>query len=479
MKIPKLRWVICFLLFTATMFCFLDRLVLSMIADKIKEFLKLSDIGYANVTTPMLFSYALMFLIGGRLLDKLGTRWGLGISVAFWSLASAAHGLIQSPFQLGLARFCLGAGEGACFPGAAKAVAEWFPKKERAFATGIAIGGVSLGCVFAPWFTHWCLINFSWRAAFLVTGLLGAGWLVFWFMIYQRPEQSQWITQKEKDYILSDAENSSDQVSLNQIQDAAEFQDPTEGEQTSKKILSENRSSKQSAVDAVRSAEEAPKESLWSLFRRKDVIGLSLARVLFDPVFWIYMIWIPLYLKEERGVSDAEIKSLVWIPYLALGVSNIVGGFASDLLVKWGVRPIKARKGIMIAAALLTTASGFAAFASTPLLAVLMMAALMFAHGFWITNYVTLITDRFPRHSVGTVMGITGMLGTFSGMCANTMVGFIAQHFSYTSVWIASGCLYPLAMAAILLTVRQNSEIEAHWPAINEKNNRMNNKKSA
>lgn len=443
MKIPKLRWIICFLLFTATMFCFLDRLVLSMIADAIKKFLKLDDVGYASVTTPMLFSYALMFLIGGRLLDKLGTRWGFGLSVAFWSLSSAAHGFIQTPFQLGLARFFLGAGEGACFPGAAKAVAEWFPKKERAFATGLAIGGVSLGCVFAPWFTHFCMTCFSWRAAFIFTGILGGIWLLFWFAIYQRPEKSKLITKEERDYILSDGQG----VSLEKLSDNAD-----------NASLNNETSAVSETLSAASVVTEVPKESLWSLFCRRDVMGLSLARILFDPVFWIYMIWIPLYLKEARNISDQEIKNLVWIPYLALGVSNILGGFVSDLLVKWGVRPIRARKGIMIAAAMLTTTSGFAAFASTPLLAVLMMAALMFAHGFWVTNYVTLITDRFRASSVGTIMGITGMLGTFSGMGANIMVGFIAKHFSYTSVWIASGCLYPLALLAILLTVREKTE---------------------
>lgn len=361
---------------------------------------------YARVTTAFLISYSVMFLVGGWLCDLLGTRLGLGLSVLFWSLASGVHGLVRGPLELGMARFLLGAGEGACFPGVTKAVAEWFPKSQRARATGIAIGGVSLGAVVAPPLVIGLVTSFGWREVFLLTFLMGGLWTIVWFAFYGK------VGKRE-----SSAE-------------------PTPSEYDK--------------------SEKSEHVSLWRVLMRRDTVGMALARFLVDPVFYLYMFWIPQYLSTERGLSLTAIGSLTWIPFFALGVSNIAGGACSDRLVSRGTSAITARKAIMGAAAFVTMASGLVAFSPNVTIAITLMAILMLAHGFWITNYITLIGDRFPAGQVATVVGITGMAGTIGGIFASPVIGWVADHLGFSPIWLASGCLYPLAFIVILLTVRKN-----------------------
>ncbi|MDO5579796.1 MAG: MFS transporter [Planctomycetia bacterium] len=447
MKIPGLRWILCSLLFLATALCFLDRQVLSVVAPDICKEFHMDNTIYGYTTTAFLVSYAIMFLLGGRLIDRLGTRIGLGLSVVFWSLSSAVHGFIHTPFQLGAARFALGIGEGGCFPGAAKAASEWFPKKERALAVGIAIGGASLGGVVAPPLTVWCVNTFGWREAFLLTGVLGLIWSALWFLFYYHPRKSKLVSDQERAYVLEEDQSpfvntppaSSDTCAITSESDDA--QDPFE-------IYGE---------PVLSPPPEKSKPGILQLLCRKDVIGLAIARLLFDPVFYFYMFWIPKYLNQERGLSLDAIGQLTWIPFFALGVSNILGGWFSDRLVRIGMSPHKARLGVMFAAAIATMSSGIAAISTTAGFAIAMMSILMFAHGFWITNYVTLIGDRFEGSLVATVMGITGMVGTLGGVFGNTLIGIVSDAYSFYPIWIVSGCLYPLAMAAILITNRTES----------------------
>ena len=199
---------------------------------------------------------------------------------------------------------------------------------------------------------------------------------------------------------------------------------------------------------------QAPPPSVLALLRRSDVWGLSLMRFLVDPVFYFYMFWIPKYLAQERGLSLEEIGQLTWIPFLALGISNILGGWISDRLISAGVSSSKARKLVMAAAALLTVSSSTAAYAGNAAAAVAIMSLLMFAHGFWITNYVTVISETYDKNSVATVMGLAGMVGTVGGMLTNTTIGWVADRYSFLPIWIASGCMYPLALVVLLLIVR-------------------------
>jgi ACS family hexuronate transporter-like MFS transporter len=422
MKIRHLRWWLCGLLFVATALSFLDRQVLSVVAPVVTEEFRMGNTDYSYVTTAFMLSYAVMFFLSGRLMDLLGTRIGMALSVGVWSLASALHATAQNALHLGVFRFLLGAGEGGCFPGATKGATEWFPPRERAFAIGIAIGGAALGGVLAPPLTVCLVRGVGWRGAFLATGLLGMTWLALWWLFYHTPATSPFVTAEERAYVEA--------RSLDSVRDGM-----------------------------ARPPEAAP-PSLLTLLARKEVWGLSLVRFLVDPVFYFYMFWIPKYLSQERGVSLEEIGQLTWIPFLALGLSNIAGGWVSDKLTAAGISSNKARKTVMAAAALLTVSSSSAAFAGSTAAAVGIMSLLMFAHGFWITNYVTLISEIFPKNAVATVMGLAGMVGTVGGMLANTTIGFVADRFSFLPIWIASGCMYPLALGVLLLTIPYVKESE-------------------
>jgi ACS family hexuronate transporter-like MFS transporter len=409
MKIRHLRWWLCGLMFLATALSFLDRQVLSVVAPVVTAEFGMSNTDYSYVTTAFMVSYAVMFFLAGRIMDVIGTRLGMTLSVGLWSVASALHATAHSAMQLGMFRFILGAGEGGCFPGVAKGATEWFPHRERALAIGIAIGGASLGGVAAPPLTVWLVSLAGWRGAFLATGLIGAFWVALWWILYYAPSRSPLVTDEER--VLIEAGN-----------------------------------------PPANAAAAAP--SVRELLGRREVWGMAAMRFIFDPVFYFYMFWIPKYLHQERGLSLEQIGQLTWIPFLALGVSNIIGGALSDKLIAWGMPSLKARKLVMAGAALLTVSSSTAASASSVGAAIAIMSLLMFAHGFWITNYVTVISEVFHRRSVATVMGLTGMIGTLGGMTANTMIGFVADRFSFLPVWIASGCLYPTALVVLLATVR-------------------------
>ena len=405
----NIRWWLCGLLFAATALSFLDRQVLSVLAPVVSKELSLSSVEYARATTAFLLSYAVMFFAGGLVLDWLGTRIGLALSVGIWSVASAGHALVQNVTQLGLARGLLGIGEGGCFPGAAKGVSEWFPPRERALAMGVAIGGASLGAVIAPPLTVWLSGVFGWRGVFATTGVLGASWVVAWCLLSRR--------------------------------------------------LPGRHQSKAASIPCASSAAGVPAErpSIIMLMRRLDFWGLTMVRFIVDPVFYFYMFWIPKYLSQERGASQSEIGALSWIPFLALGLSNVAGGWGSDALVRLGWPAFTSRRLIMGLAALLTIASGFVGSVSSVNLALGMMALLMFAHGFWITNYVTLVSERFPAGAVGTVIGFSGAVGAIGGMLTNTAIGTVVDRFSYGPVWLASGCMYPLAFGVLMLTIRTRS----------------------
>ena len=408
-RVSRFRWFIAGLLFLAAALSFFDRQVLSVLAPRILDDLGIGNVEYANAVAAFTLAYSAMFTLGGRLIDRLGTRAGLGLTVAIWSLASLVHAGVQNASQLTAARFLLGIGEGGCFPGAAKGVLEWFPARERALAMGFATtGGSAIGAVLAPPLIVWVSAHAGWRGAFIATGLLGSLWVALWFLFFRQPGESRFASPEERRYILDG-------------QDANET-----------------------------------KQRPWpwrDLLSRKQVWGLSLTRFLLDPVFYFYMFWIPQYLSQERGSSLEEIGRLAWIPFLTLGVSSLLGGAISDRLVRKGWSINRTRKTVMAAAAFLTPVSVFCLVAPDAFWAVLIMSVLMFAHGFWMTNYMTLIGDLFPASSVGTVVGLTGTAGGIGGALSGLIVGRVVEAFSFTPVFLVCGVLYPVGLALILATV--------------------------
>lgn len=389
-------WTLCTLLFFATALSFLDRQVLSVLAPQITVEFGMSNAVYSRVVFMFVLSYTVMFSLGGRLMDAMGTRLGLALSVGVWSLASAAHGLANGAWMLGASRFVLGVGEGACFPAATKGAVEWMSARKRALAVGFANGGSAFGAVIAPPLTVWWTGLFGWRAAFYATAGLGLMWVGGWFLAFR-------------------------------------------------------------GVETAARPQAQARVSFRSLLARKEMRRFMTARFFFDPVFYFYMFWIPQYLSRERGLSLVEIGNLTWIPFFALGVTNIAAGRVSDQLVRRGWAPRRARITLMLAAAVLTPASWLASTAGTAGAAIALMSVLMFAHGIWIANYITLIGDTVRPEEVGTAVGLTGTCGGVAGMLSNLIVGPVVDASGFTPVFLVSALLYPLAW--IILATGRRAEV--------------------
>ncbi|MEP7365878.1 MAG: MFS transporter [Acidobacteriota bacterium] len=418
----RFRWIIAGLLFFASALSFFDRQVLSVLAPTILADLKMTNVEYSNAVAAFTLAYSIMFTVGGRFIDHVGTRFGLGLLVVFWTVSSLLHSVTANSGQLTAFRFLLGIGEGGCFPGAAKGVLEWFPARERALAMGVATtGGSAIGGVLAPPIIVWIATTLGWRGAFLATGIAGAIWLAVWFAIYHVPSESPLVSSAERSDILA-------------------------------------------GQAPITAASQRP----WPLARllsRRDVWGFTATRFLLDPVFYFYMFWIPQYLHRERGASLDEIGRLTWIPFFTLGVSSLLGGAISDALVRRGWPITRARKVIMAASALLTPVSILALYTPNSLWAVILLGVLMFAHGFWMTNFMTLIGDRFPASSVGTVVGLTGTAGGIGGFLSSLMIGRFVEAYSFGPAFVVCGLLYPIGLVIILLTVPEVKSVQEYVEA--------------
>ena len=427
-KIPHLRWFVVLTLFVASGLSFFDRQVLSVLAPIITKDLRMDNIAYSWVVFAFILAYSVMFSAGGRIIDRLGTRGGLGLAVGVWSVASLLHSVAHSALQLGFFRFLLGFGEGGCFPGAAKGVMEWFPKRERATAMGIATsGGSAFGAVVAPPVVAWAAVHLGWRGAFLITGFLGAGWVVVWVSTYSRPQESRLLSDRERSYLA----------------------------QTDKGLF-----------EPAGSKEIARPVPWAALLRLRQVQGLVGSRLLFDSVFYFYMFWIPQYLSQVRGASLEKIGQLSWIPFLTLGVASVLGGLVSDRLVARGWAIDKARKGILRASAFLTPVSILVVYVRQTETAILLMSVLMFAHGFWITNYMTIIGDLFPSRMVATVVGLTGTAGGIGGFLTSLLIGRVVQHISFTPVFIVAGVTYPICLVILLRAIKEIKPIDFPFPSL-------------
>ena len=383
---PRRAWILCILLFFSAALCFLDRQVLSVLAPKITAEFGMSTTAYSRVVFAFVLSYTIMLALGGRLMDLLGTRRGLGFAVAFWSLASAAHALVTGPWTLGLARFALGLGEGPAIPGAIKGAVEWMDARRRGIAVGIVTSGAALGSVLAPPVTVAAEGLLGWRGAFAATAVLGAVWLIAWRLAFAGLP-----------------------------------------------------------AGAGAPASDRPRVPWRNLLGRPEVHRLLAARFCFDPVFYFYMFWIPQYLSRERGMSLTQIGALMWIPFVALEVANIGAGQLSDTLVNRGWNRRRARMTLMLIAALLTPASFGASLAETPALAIGLMAVLMFAHGIWITNFMTLVGETVASDEIATTVGLTGMCGGIAGMLSNLVIGPVVDKYSFGPIFLASAVVYPVA----------------------------------
>ena len=423
-RVRGLRWWIIGLVFLATLINYIDRLTLTTLAPKITEDLKLSNTAFGDIVFWFLLAYTISQALSGKLYDRVGTRLGFVFSITVWSLAAMAHALARGAASFSLFRFVLGLGEAGNWPGAAKAVAEWFPVRQRAFGMAIFNSGAALGSVVAPPLIIWLAARYGWQTTFVVTGALGFVWLALWLLFYRTPERHPWLTDEERSLISegrrpTDAELVAESEAAPSVEDIATAAAPGDLQK-----------------------EGAPR---WrDLLRHREVWAIVLARFFVDPVWWLYITWLPLYLSQARGFSLRDIAVSVWVPYAAADAGSLLGGWASGFLIGRGWSVNRARKAVILAAALLMPAGIFAAYASTAAGSLALMCLVLFGFQVWINNVQTLPSDFFPDRAVASVAGLGGTGAGLGAMLFTLATGRVTDAVGYTPILVAAGLLAPV-----------------------------------
>ena len=415
------RWIICALLFFAATINYVDRQVLGILKPTLQREFGWSEIDYADIVFAFQLAYAIGLLAAGRIVDRLGARAGFALFIVVWSLAAIAHaeaplfgqpaaavfaafGLQYSASVAGFmfARFALGLGEGGNFPAAIKVVAEWFPKRERALATGIFNSGTNVGAIVTPMVVPWITLTWGWYWAFIWTGAIGFLWLVFWLPLYDRPERHARVSPAELDLIRSDPPDPSTPIP-------------------------------------------------WvELFRHRQCWAFAVGKFMTDPIWWLYLFWIPDFLNRNHGINLSMVGPPLIAIYLIADVGSIAGGWLSSTLIKRGWSVNAGRKTAMLVCALAVTPIAFASTASHLWVAVALVGLAAAAHQGWSANLFTLVSDTFPRHAVASVVGFGGMAGAVGGMLIAKTTGYILETTgSYMPVFFVAATSYLIALAVI------------------------------
>lgn len=424
-KIGNYRWTVCALIFFATTVNYIDRQVIGILKPLLESDLSIGEKEYSYIVMAFQLFYALGLVLAGRLIDKIGTKIGYGIAVTFWSLAAMGHALAKGALGFGFWRGMLGLSEGANFPAAIKTVAEWFPKKERALATGIFNSGTNVGAIVAPVAVPAIVLVWGWQAAFIITGALGFIWIIFWFIYYEIPEKQRRVKASEIVYINSDGEEKED-----------------------------------------------PKSNVpWlKLLKYRQTWIFFIGKGLTDPIWWFYLFWIPGWLAQVRG-TGLDLKSfglpLVFI-YSMTTVGSIFGGWLSSFMIRKGMSPFKARKIAMLVFAILVTPI---VFAQSPGIstwgAVILIALAASSHQAWSANIFTTVSDAFPKRAVSSVTGIGGMAGALGGLGISYLAGAVLNFYKnaghvetgYVVMFIVAGCAYLVAWTIMNVFAPKNKTV--------------------
>jgi len=402
MKIGNYRWIICALLFFATTINYVDRAVLGVLAPTLRTEIGWTDQEYGYISAAFTLAYAIGFIIAGWFIDKVGTRIGYSIYLTIWSLAAAAHALVRSAFGFGAVRFALGIGESGNFPAAIKTVAEWFPKKERALATGIFNAGSNVGAIIAPLVVPWIALNWGWQEAFIFTGLAGLIWVAFWLPVYRRPVDHHKLSKTELAHIEGDPP-------------------------------------------------DTPAKIPWvSLLPIKQTWAFASGKFLTDAIWWFYLFWFPLFMNDRFGVDLRTIGPPMIIVYLLADVGSVGGGWLSSFLMKRNWTVNAARKTAMLVCAILILPVALAPHVSGEWIAVMLIGIAAAAHQGFSANIFTLTSDMFPRKAVGSVVGIGGFAGAMGGFFMNLGAGWLKQNTgSYEVMFAIAGVVYLIALLII------------------------------
>src|SRR5579872_824140 len=398
------RWLICGLLLFAASVNYVDRQVLGLLKPTLQIQFGWTEIGYSNIVFAFQLAYAVGLLFVGKLIDKLGTRIGFSLAVLLWSFSAMAHAAATSVMQFAGARISLGLGESGSFPASVKAVAEWFPKRERALATGIFNSGTNLGTMIAPLIVTWLTYRYGWRMAFIATGAMGFLWISFWFGLYRRPDLDPRVSRAELAYIKSDRE------------------------------------------------EETATVPLRSLVRHRQLWAVVAGRFFTDPIWYVYLFWMPDFLSRNLKLDLAGMRFPLFIIYTGASIGSIGGGWLSSFLLKKGWNLNASRKTALLVCALAVTPIMTAARTHDAMLATVLIAIAAGAHQGWSANLYTLVSDMFPRSAVASVVGFAGMAGAIGGMLIAKTVGYILQWTgSYIPVFLIAAFAYLVAFCFIQL----------------------------
>ncbi|HPR30989.1 MAG TPA: MFS transporter [Prolixibacteraceae bacterium] len=415
-KIGNYRWRIVVLLFFAATINYIDRQILGILAPELQQNFGWSEKDYGFIIMGFQIAYAIGLVSMGSLLDKIGTKTGYTIAMALWSLAGMLHAASRSVFSFFSSRFLLGIGQSANFPASVKTVAEWFPKKERALATGIFNAGTNVGAILTPLLIPLIALQWGWKWAFISTGLLGFVWLFFWLPVYTKPEANKRLKKAEKDYILQDEQE--------------------------KPVI------------------KLPwKKIVW----HKQTLGICLARFFTDPIWWFFLYWLPKFLFSKHGIDLSHIGLPLIVIYVVSIGGSITGGWISSYLINKGKNVVAARKTTIFIMALLVVPIFMASQTSHMWVAVALISMATFAHQGYAANIFTIVSDIYPKSAVGSVVGLSGFAGAVGGILFAPAVGFILEYTgSYYIVFGIASVAYLLCWLSLKIWVPDHSLVKVN-----------------
>jgi len=414
MRLGRVRWTICAMLFVATSINYMDRQVIAILKPTLQHSIGLTELGYGYIVDAFQVAYALGLLAAGRLIDRLGTRIGYMLVMAGWSLSAMGHALASSALEFGFARVLLGLGESGNFPAAIKTVAEWFPQNERSLATGIFNSGANVGAILAPMMVPWVTLRYGWHAAFLPTGLLSALWIVWWFRNYRRPSEHLTLTNAELQHI---------------------YQEP-----------------------AIEMGSSLP----WRrLLGYRQTWAFSIAKFLTDPIWWFYLFWLPSYFSSKFNLNLSHLGLPLIIVYNVSALGGIGGGWLPAPFRRLGLSSNNARLAAMLFCACLVAPIFAVTSLNSEWAAIGLLSVAAGAHQGWSANLFTTSSDMFPRSAVGAVVGIGGMAGSVGGALFAFFAGHILQlTHSYASLFGIAGSAYLLALLILYLLANGLKRVE-------------------
>ncbi|HEY1604269.1 MAG TPA: MFS transporter [Allosphingosinicella sp.] len=404
----RVRWIVVALLFAATVINYIDRQTIALLKPTLQSEFHWNELTYSNIVIWFQAAYALGYIFFGGFVDRVGARIGYATAFTLWTAAHILHAAASTVFGFSAVRFLLGIGESGNFPAGLKAVTEWFPKKERALATGIFNAGSNIGAIVAPWIVPAITLAYSWRAAFVITGLGSLLWLVAWIALYRRPRESKRLSAAERAYIERDA------------------------------------------------ADPVARVPWLQLVGRRETWAFAIGKFLTDPVWWMFLFWLPDFLVKRHGLDLATFGPPLIVIYLLSDVGSVAGGWLSSALIHRGWSINRARKTTMLICALAVTPIVFGQYVDNLWAAVFIIGLAAAAHQAWSANLYTIPSDVFPRKAVGSVIGIGGTAGAIGGALFSAYIGQVLERVgTYSPIFYVAGSVYLIALLIIhLLTPR-------------------------